>query len=157
MEPVEDHSLQQIALAKMPNHYLLLYPVVSGQKAKRNAEDGSWLLHAMNKIVQERYSFNAKPVNFLHLITEVSGYVARERESIKYKKKKVDNTSEGHQDETSDATGENRKKKTKNDWEIDEKNSGFKNAVCSYHRLCYPIIFYPKEVKQELPAPPKLF
>lgn len=167
VDSVEDHTLQQLALSKMPEQYLLIYPVVSGQKAKRNTDDGSWLLHGMKKIFLERYDSVAKPVNFLQFITAVSGHVARERESFKTKPKDTgSNDGSGDQnqqskDDTSGTTPQNesgnrkkRERKSNKDWEKDEENSGFKNAVCFHHKLLTPIIFYPKEYEPDLPVVP---
>lgn len=139
-EPTEDLTFQYIALNKMPANFLLVYPVVSGQKAQRNEEDGSWLIDALKKILLTKYinsDSSPKPVNFLHFLTSVAGYIAREKETV------VCVREEGTRKIRKDDKGNKL---------IDEAESGQKNALCFYHRLVEHLIFYPKK-KEEQPLP----
>jgi hypothetical protein len=129
---VVDYTFQHAALRNMPNNFMLVYPVVSGQRSQRSENYGSWLIYGLKEMYNKHYE--RKPVNFFHLLTLVSGYIARERETIVYK----------HKEGTNEIMLDEHGKQIR-----DEEQSGRKNAVNSFHRLCEPLIFYPKT--KELP------
>lgn len=143
-------SYQRVALSKMPDNFMLIYPVVSGQQSQRNKIEGSWFISGLKEVLLEKYYREGKaptPLNFLHYMTEVCNNVAR-KETVVYQRY-VDQKGRTYVDQK----GRTRKKKDNyGNKKIDKIWSGLKNTVCIYHRLTNEIIIYPLDQSK----PPEL-
>ncbi|XP_060565416.1 uncharacterized protein LOC132724553 [Ruditapes philippinarum] len=77
------------ALMNLPPNFLIVFPSVAGKKTFHNKTYGSWLIDELAESV-EGFDFSRSPnMNFLSVLTETAGRVARDRESEKGKKTAV--------------------------------------------------------------------
>ena len=110
--------------------FLVLFPAWHGQRAKRNDEEGSWMVIELKKamsIEKELKQISGKACNLFHVITAATRAVADNYEVRLYKRDPNDNTQF-----LRDSNG---------GYVIDTEKSGGKSALTLYHTLMSPIIF----------------
>lgn len=64
------------ALQDLPNDFLVVFPTYKGLKSVHNNRTGSWLIEELRKAVEEHDFAREPKMNFLKILTKVSGKVA---------------------------------------------------------------------------------
>ncbi|XP_045175548.1 caspase-6-like isoform X1 [Mercenaria mercenaria] len=65
----------------IPKNFLIVYPSAAGKRAKRDTSKGSWLIDELCNAIDEHNFKKDTEMNFLKILTEAAGSVARSRET----------------------------------------------------------------------------